>query len=81
MNAAFFVETENEICEDCESKDENLLKEVASKLDNKKEDVLGKADELSLKNISISKQNGSLVKSIIKDRKIVDAPKFKGMLK
>ena len=57
------------------------MKQVVSKLDNKNENLLGKANELSLKNISISKQNESLVNSITKARKIVDVPKFEGMPK
>ena len=88
MNSSFSPETENKICENCESKDENPVKELASKLNDQNEDVLGKIHELNLKNISISKRNDSLKNNIDKagevfeDTKagtIFEASKFKGM--
>ena len=75
MNAAFFVETENEFCENRESEDENPVKDLASKLNNENEEILGKIHELNLKNISISKQNESLKNSIDKAGKVFENTK------
>ena len=69
---------ENEICKD-ESKDDNPLKQLASKFKNKKEDALGKNHSLNLNNISFSEQNESLENNLIKGKKILEGLKCKGI--
>ena len=74
-----FLDIEIEISENCERKEGNPIKELASKLHDKKEDVLGKINELDLKNISISKHNESLKNSITKGGKVFETSKCEGM--
>ena len=76
-----FIDIENEIGENCENTKDNPIKQLASKLDDKKEDVLGKINELNMKNVSISKHNDSMKSNITKGGKVFETSKCEGISK